>query len=112
MGNLQISVLDCSATCSFDQLVDVSGLSIEEMALLIDAGVLVPVELVAESPMFHLHYVAIANTARRLRDDFELDGHGLALALTLLRRVNEAEAELTSLRARLAQLVSLQDGRP
>lgn len=98
MANLQITVLDRSATCSIDQLVHDSGLSIEDTVLMIDAGVLVPVDPVAASPMFHLHYVAIANTARRLRDDFELDGHGLALVLTLLRRVNEAESELASLR--------------
>ena len=109
MVNLQITVLDSSATCSVDRLVDVSGLSIEETVLLIDTGVLVPVDPVAESPMFHLHCVAIANTARRLRDDFELDGEGLALVLTLLRRVNEAEAELASLRAHLLAYESIPE---
>lgn len=99
MANLRITVLDSPATCSVDQLVDASGHSIEETLVLIDNGVLVPVDSMADSPMFHLQYVVIANTARRLRDDFELDGHGLSLALTLLRRIDEAEAELTTLRA-------------
>jgi hypothetical protein len=29
-----------------------------------------------------------------LRDDFELDSHGLAIALLLLRRIRELEVEL------------------
>ncbi|WP_369125181.1 chaperone modulator CbpM, partial [Cryobacterium sp. RTS3] len=44
-----------------------------------------------------------ARTARRLRDDFELDGHGLAVALNLLRRIRELEAQLTHAQAKLPQ---------
>jgi chaperone modulatory protein CbpM len=36
--------------------------------------------------------------AARLRSDFELDLHGVALALTLLNRIEELEADLSRLR--------------
>ena len=108
MADAQITVLDYTSVCSVDHLVDLSGLSVDETALLIDSGVLVPVDPVAAQLMFHLHYVAIANTARRLRDDFELDGHGLALALTLLKRATNAEAELASVRAQLTKLLAVE----
>lgn len=97
------TLLDDTSTCSFDELAHLSGLTSDEISLLVDSGVLVPVEVVASIRVFHLHAVGVASTARRLRDDFELEGHGLALALTLLRRVNEAEAELAALQAQIAE---------
>jgi len=39
-----------------------------------------------------------ARMAARLRQDFELDLQGVALALTLLRRIDELEGELSRLR--------------
>ena len=38
--------------------------------------------------------LAAARVAARLRRDFELDLHGVALAMTLLQRIDELEAEL------------------
>ena len=43
---------------------------------------------------------------RRLRDAFELDRHGVALAMTLMRRIEELEMELTAVRARLCHGMS------
>lgn len=108
MANAQFTLLDFGDVCSLDQLVDVSGLTRDDVTLLVDSGVIVPVDAVAQAPAFHLHYVVVANTARRLRDDFELDGHGLALALTLLQRVRETEAELAAVRAQLTQILATQ----
>jgi chaperone modulatory protein CbpM len=107
MAHATFTLLDDANVCSFDELADVSGLTSDEVALLVDSGVLVPVDPVAAAMVFHLHYVVVANTARRLRDDFELEGHGLALALTLLRRVHEAEAELAAVRAQFARNLQL-----
>ena len=42
----------------------------------------------------------VARTAARLRGDFEIDPHGVALAMTLLRRIEHLENELCALRAR------------
>jgi chaperone modulatory protein CbpM len=43
----------------------------------------------------------VARTARRLRDDFELDTRGLGVALKLLERVADLESENLALRAQL-----------
>jgi len=51
--------------------------------------------------MFQLRYVVTVKTARRLRDDFELDRRGLALALSLLQRIDELQAEIHATKARL-----------
>jgi chaperone modulatory protein CbpM len=42
--------------------------------------------------------LSAARMAARLRQDFELDLQGVALALTLLRRIDELEGELARLR--------------
>ena len=46
--------------------------------------------------------LSAARMAARLRRDFELDLQGVALALTLLQRIDELQTELTSLRAHSA----------
>lgn len=99
MAHAKLTRVDDTSIYSLDEMADVSGLTSDEITLLVDSGVLVPVDAVASTLVFHLHYVVVASTARRLRDDFELEGHGLALALTLLRRLREAEAELAALQA-------------
>lgn len=91
--------LNDQGVCSARYLVEVSGLSNEELDDLIENGVIVPVDDNAQPKSFQLRYVVTANMARRLRDDFELDRHGVALALTLMRRIDELEAELNSVRA-------------
>jgi chaperone modulatory protein CbpM len=45
----------------------------------------------------------LARTARRLRDDFELNPNGLALAMRLLATVEALECELDRLRAGMAR---------
>ena len=42
--------------------------------------------------------LSAARMAARLRQDFELDLQGVALSLTLLRRIDELEGELSRLR--------------
>jgi chaperone modulatory protein CbpM len=80
--------------CSIDTLAAASGLSLSELHDLMEAGVLLPVRPAQSPVLFHLHHVVTVRTARRLRDDFELDGRGLALALVLLQRIRALEQEL------------------
>lgn len=87
--------------CSAQYLVEVSGLSAEELAELIENGVIAPVNEAVQPQAFSLSCVVTVKRARRLRDDFELDRHGLALALTLMRRIEELEGDLQALQARL-----------
>ena len=93
--------LNASDICSLDHIVEVSGLSTDDVLDLVDAGVLEPSNDDRTHYFFHTECVVIARKARRLRDDFELDNDSLALAMRLLARVDALEAELQALRARL-----------
>jgi chaperone modulatory protein CbpM len=97
--------LDDAGICSVEQLAEVSGLSIAEIEDLVENGVIAPTDRHTQPRFFQLHYVTTARTARKLRDDFELDPHGVALALTLLRRVEELQEELAAAQAKFRQAV-------
>ena len=85
--------------CRIEYLAEVSGLSMEEIEDLIENGVITPADQSAEERVFQLHSVITVKTARRLRDDFQLESHGLTLALTLLRRISDLQAALNDLQA-------------
>lgn len=91
--------LNTTDICSIEHLVEVSGLAQQELLDLIETGVIEPSGQERGTYFFHMSSIVAARTARRLRDDFELDAHGLALALSLLRRIDRLEAEVASLRA-------------
>jgi chaperone modulatory protein CbpM len=86
--------LDDSAVCTIEHLADMSGLSVDEIENLVVSGVVWPAEPTAPSPRFHLLHIVTVRRARRLRDDFELDSNGVALAMTLLRRISALEQML------------------
>jgi chaperone modulatory protein CbpM len=90
--------LDESGVCSIEHLAELSGLSLAELHDLVESGVIEPVQESAEPFLFYLRYVVTAKTARRLRDDFELDRRGVAVALTLLDRIERLEQELRNRR--------------
>lgn len=87
-------------TFSTEELCELSGLSPAELRELVDCGVLAPLDPDAETWSFGADRLMLARSARRLRGDFELDAHGLALMVTLLERVRDLEAEIRDLRAR------------
>ncbi len=84
-----------------EELCELSGLSERELRELVDYGVLAPIDSDAGRWSFSADRLVVARSARRLREDFDLDAHGVALVLTLLERVRGLEAELRDLRARL-----------
>lgn len=92
--------LDESGVCGIEHLAELSGLSLDELRDLIDSGVIAPVDESTQPDVFYLRYVVTAKTARRLRDDFELDRRGVAVALSLLERIDALDKELRELRAR------------
>jgi chaperone modulatory protein CbpM len=94
--------LNEDSVCSAQFLGEVSGLTQAELEDLIENGIIDPVDSEAQPKSFHLRHVVTVNRARRLRDDFELDRHGVALALTLMKRIDELEAELNTMHARLS----------
>lgn len=87
--------------CHIEYLAEVSGLSTDEIEDLVTIGLIPPADEAVQPPAFALCCVLTVKTARRLRDDFQLDRHGVALALTLVQRIRELQAELKALQARL-----------
>lgn len=94
--------LNASDLCSFEHVLEVSGLSEAELRDLVEVGLIQPTSRDPGRFYFHTECIVVARRARRLRDDFDLDTQGLALALTLLNRIEGLEAQLEQLRARLA----------
>ena len=86
---------------SLEELCELSGLSEAELRELVDYEVLAPTDPNARHWTFGADRLLAARSARRLRKDFELDPHGVALVVTLLERVRDLEEELRDLRARL-----------
>ena len=82
------------------ELCECSGLTEPELRELVDLGALSPHDPGAADWEFPPRSIVIARTACRLRHDFELDTQGLAVAMTLLERIQELEAELQRLQAR------------
>jgi chaperone modulatory protein CbpM len=82
-------------------LAKLSGLSEAELSELVDCGAIVPTDMDSEEWIFDAGCLAVAKTACRLRNDFELDTQGLAVALTLLARIHNLETQLHDLRAQL-----------
>lgn len=91
--------LNGSGSCTLVHLAEVSGLDSAELQMLVDSGALRPLEEAGDPPSFAPAAMQSARIARRLRDDFELNPGGLALAMRLLERVDALERELERLRA-------------
>jgi chaperone modulatory protein CbpM len=80
--------------CTIEHLAEMSGLSLDEVEDLAVSGVIWPANVVEQPRCFHLLHVVTVRQARRLRDDFELQSNGVALAMTLLRRISVLEQAL------------------
>lgn len=93
--------LDAHPSLTLSELAELSGLSSAELSELIDCGVLRPLDLTGAEHSFSGECLAAARMAARLRADFDLQPSGLALALTLLERVHDLEAQMRSLQALL-----------
>jgi chaperone modulatory protein CbpM len=97
--------LDERGAVTLVELAECSGLTESELRDLVDLGALEPLDTAASDWRFEAHCIVAARTASRLRNDFELDTHGLALVLSLLDRVHELEGELQRVQARLPRVV-------
>ena len=88
-------LLDDRGTVTVAELVQQSGLSEDELAVLVDCGALEPRERGGASWRFSARCVVTARTARRLRDDFALDDtHAVAILLRLMQRIEDLERQL------------------
>jgi chaperone modulatory protein CbpM len=96
--------LDEHRVVSLTELVEVSGLREDELRDLVQTGALPTRDTPGGDLAFSARVVTMARTACRLRDDFELDTRGLAVALRLLERVRDLEGEIARLRAQLPRV--------
>jgi chaperone modulatory protein CbpM len=80
--------------CPLEHLANVSGLSIEEVEDLVATDIIEGVDGDTSVRMVHIRHVVTVRKARGLRDDFELNQQGVALAMVLLRRIEVLEDEL------------------
>jgi chaperone modulatory protein CbpM len=99
MSREDVVWLDEQRVVSLAELVEASGLAEGELLELVRAGVIEGRET-GGGYAFSARVVTVARAACRLRDDLELEGHGLGVALKLLERVRELEREISRLRAR------------
>lgn len=97
--------LDERGTVTLLELSQCSGLTEDELRELVEFGALEPLDADAPQLSFGSRCIIAARAASRLRDDFELDTSGLAVALSLLERVRELELEVQRMRARLPRLL-------
>jgi chaperone modulatory protein CbpM len=92
--------LDDDGTVTTAQLVEQTGLTTDELDMLIDSGAIAPRDAAASTWTFSARCMVTARTARRLRDDFALDdAHAVAVLLRFMQRIDELEGELRRMRS-------------
>jgi chaperone modulatory protein CbpM len=93
--------LDEQRDVSLGELLEMSGLREAELLELVHSGAIPVNDRPGAGYRFSARVITVARTACRLRDDFELDTRGVAVALRLLERVRALEEEIGRLRAEL-----------
>ena len=98
--------LDEQHEVSLDELVELSGLSLQELQLLVESGALVPNlvpnslvtnNLTSDTWHFSSHCIVSIRTLSRLKQDFELEQNALGLMLVFLERIRTLEFKLREL---------------
>ena len=92
-----VQFLDATVYFAVHEVVQMTGLSDLEVTELCDRGLL-PAGPGGRLPA---QVIAAGRRAARLRDAFELDVAGMALAVSLLSRIEELEARLDELACHL-----------
>ncbi len=90
--------LDEHHEVSLEELAALSGLSQQELHMLVESGALVPNKPEAESWHFSSHCIVSIRTLSKLKQDFELEPNAFALTLVFLERIRKLEMELQKLR--------------
>ncbi len=93
--------LDEQHEVSLEGLAALSGLTLEELQLLVESGALVPIRPTEESPpedwQFNSQCIVSIRTLSRLKHDFDLEPNSLGLMLIFLERIQMLELKLHAL---------------
>ena len=94
--------LDEHHEVSLDELIELSGLSQQELSHLVEIGALAPNnptedDLATSDLRFNSHCVVSIRTLARLKSDFELEQNALGLTLVFLERIRNLELQLRGL---------------
>lgn len=89
--------LNSTEMCSFEHIIEISGLTEADLMSLVEADVLKPAQPSEENYVFSSDCIVLARMAKRLQDDFELNQDGLILAVSLLQRIETLESRLAGL---------------
>ena len=98
------------AEISVEELAEMSGLPAELLRELVDDGALAPINEQAVSDAqvgnwsFSAECLVAVRTARRLREDFDLDVNALSVALPLIERIQQLEAQLRDLQSQFPHM--------
>jgi len=88
------------ATLSLSQVARLTEIGADDLASLVDYGVLTPFEPQAMPLRFDMACIVTLQRAARLRCDLALDGHAFALAVMFLAQITRFEDELHGLRTK------------
>lgn len=94
-------LLDETGQISFVELRELSGLTEVELTELVEFGIFESCGGSGTQAQFSARCLRMARTASRLRNDFDLNLPGMALALTYLERIAALEERLRELECQL-----------
>ena len=93
--------LDQDGAFTLDEIAVMSGLPEDVLRELVDYGAVTPAATAATAWTFSAAAVVVARRAYRLREDFDVDAHALAVLLGFVERIEALQAEMRALRARM-----------
>lgn len=108
IDHTEIMWLDEHHEVSLNELIELSGLSMQELQQLVESGALTPTNSTADKHLtsknlnlealhFNSHCLVSIRTLSRLKHDFELEPNALALTLVFLERIRTLEFQLRGL---------------
>ena len=93
----EILWLDNQHEVSLDELIALSGLSLQEIQHLVASGALKPNNPAENHWHFNSHCIVSIRTLCKLKQDFELEPNAFALTLLFLERIRTLELQLQKL---------------
>jgi chaperone modulatory protein CbpM len=93
--------LDEKHEVTLDELVEISGMPLEELTVLVESGALIPnnldASINAEAWHFNCQCIDTIRTLSRLKQAFELEQNSLGLMMVFLERIQKLEYKLSEL---------------